>query len=108
MATLRNRRKLAAVSRETPEKTRNSQSQNTLEPDMAQENTSQVFEEIERRVTEKLSEEFSRTESRILSALSKLDKFLLKPHMFRLVPWPFREHPGTATQKTGNPQGIVP
>ena len=72
-------RKLAAVSRETPQNTRNSQSQNTLDPEMAQDYISQVSEEIEGRVTKKLSKEFSRTESRILGALSKLDEFLLNP-----------------------------
>ena len=77
MATLRNRRKLAADSRQTPETTRNSQSQNTLDPEMAQEYISQVSEEAEGRVTKKLSKEFSRTESRILGALSKFDGFLL-------------------------------
>ena len=81
LATLRNKRKLAAVSRETPENTRNSQSQNTLDPEMAQEYISQVSEEIERRVTTKLSKEFSRTESRILGALSKLDEFILDPQL---------------------------
>ena len=44
---------------------------------MAQEYISQVSEEIEGRVTKKLSKEFSRTESRILGALPKLDEFLL-------------------------------
>ena len=77
MATLRSEGKLAAVSRKTPENTRNSQSQNTLDPEMAQEYISQVSEEIEGRVTKKLSQEFSRTESRIFGALSKLDEFLL-------------------------------
>ena len=51
MATLRDKRELAAVSRETPENTMNSQSQNTLDPGMAQEYISQVSEEIEGRVT---------------------------------------------------------
>ena len=41
----------------------------------------QVSKEIEGRVTKKLSQEFSRTESRILWALSKLDEFLLNPQM---------------------------
>ena len=77
MATLRNKRKLAAVSRETPESTRNSRAQNTLDPESTQDYISQVSEEIEGRVTKKLSKEFSRTESRILGALSKLDEFLL-------------------------------
>ena len=79
MATLRNRRKLAAVSRETPEKTKNGQSQNTFDPKTAQDYISQVSEEIEGRVIKKLSKEFSRTESRILGALSKLDEFHLNP-----------------------------
>ena len=77
MATLRNKRKLMAVSRETPKNTRSSQSRNAIVPEMAQEYISQVSQEIEERVTKKLSKEFSRTESRILGALSKLDEFLL-------------------------------
>ena len=81
MATLRNKRKLAAVSRKTPENTRNSQSQNTLGPEMAQECISQVFEEVTRRVTKKFSKEFSRTESRILGTLSRLDEFVLNPQV---------------------------
>ena len=32
-------------------------------------------------VTEKLSKEYNKTESRILGALSKLDEFLLKPQV---------------------------
>ena len=81
MATLRNKRKLAAVSRETPKSTRNSRVQNTLDPESTQYYISQVSEEIEGRVTKKLSKEFSRTESRILGALSKLDEFLLNPQV---------------------------
>ena len=48
---------------------------------MAQEYISQVFEEIEGRVTKELSKGFSRTESRISGALSKLDNFLLNPQV---------------------------
>ena len=81
MAKLRNKRRLAAVSRETPESTRNSRGQNTLHPESTQDDISQVSEEIEGRVTKKLSKEFSRTESRILGALSKLDEFLLNPQV---------------------------
>ena len=81
MATLTNKRKLAAVSGETPQNTRNSQSQNTFDPGMAQEYISQVSEEFEERVNKKLYREFSRTESRILVALSKLDDFLLNPQV---------------------------
>ena len=81
MATLRNKRKLAAVSTETPENTRNTQSRSTIDPEMAQEYIYEVSEEIEGSVTKKLSKEFSRTESRILGALSKLDDFLLNPQV---------------------------
>ena len=48
---------------------------------MAQEYISQVSEETEGSVTKELSKEFSRTESRILGALSKLDEFLLNPQV---------------------------
>ena len=81
MATLRNKRKLAAVSRETPEGSRGSRAQNTLDPKLTQDYISQVSEEIEGRVTKKLSKEFSKTESRILGALSKLDELLLNPQV---------------------------
>ena len=77
MASLGNRRNLAAVSRETPESTRNSRAQNTLDPESTQDYISQVSEEIEGRVTKKFSKEFSTTESRMLGALSKLDEFFL-------------------------------
>ena len=53
----------------------------------------QVTREIEGRVTKKLSQEYSRTESRILGTLSKLDEFLLN-HQIRMhsgtVPETFR------------------
>ena len=82
MATMRNKRKLAAVSRETPENTRNNQSQNTLNPGMAEEYITQVSEKIEERVTKKLFQEFSRMELRILGALSKLGEILLNAQIW--------------------------
>ena len=81
MATLRHKKKLAAVSRETPEGSRSSRGQTVLDPELTQDYISQVSEEIGGRVTKKLSQEFSKTESRILGALSKLDEFLLNPHV---------------------------
>ena len=85
MATLRNKRKLAAVSRKMPEGNRSSRAQNVLDPEVTQDYISQVSEEIQRMVTKKLSKEFSKTESRILGALSKLDdkldEFLLNPQI---------------------------
>ena len=81
MAFFRNERKLPAVSKETPKITKSSQSQNKLDPEMAQEYISQVSEEIKLRVTKKPSKEFSRTQSHILGVLSKLDDFLLNPQV---------------------------
>ena len=81
MATLRNKRRLAAVSREAPEGSRSSRRRNVLDPELTQDYISQVSEEIEGRVTKKLSKEFNKTESRILGALSKLDEFLLNPQV---------------------------
>ena len=79
MSTLRNKKILAALSRKTPEKARNSHSQNLLDPGMAQENISQVSKEIPGRDTNKHSKGLSQMESRILGAMSKLDEVLLKP-----------------------------
>ena len=88
MATLRNKRKLAAVTKKTQEENpRNGQSRNTSVPRINEEYITQVSEEIEGRVTKKLSQEFSRTESRILGTLSKLDEFLLNQQI--------RTHSGT-------------
>ena len=88
MATLRNKRKLTAVTRETQEEhPRNGQSRNTSVPRINEEYISQVSEEIEGRVIKKLSQQFSRRESRILGALSKLEEFLLNPQI--------RTHSGT-------------
>ena len=82
MATLRNKRKLAAVTREIHEENpRNGQSRNTSGPRINEQYITQVSEEIEGRVTKKLTQEFSRTETRILGALSKIDEFLLNPQI---------------------------
>ena len=68
---------MAAVTTETQEKNpRNGQSRNTSVPRINEEYITQISEEIEGRVSKKLSQEFSRTESRILGALTKLDEFL--------------------------------
>ena len=55
---------------------RNGQSRNTSVPRINEEYITQVSEEIEGRITKKLSQEFNRIESRISDALSKLDHFL--------------------------------
>ena len=59
MATLRNKRKLAAVTRETQEEhPRNGQSRNTSVPRINEECITQVSEEVEGRVTKKLDDFF--------------------------------------------------
>ena len=94
MATLRNKRKLAAVTREIQEENpRNGQSRNTSNPRINEEFITQLSEEIEGRVSKKLSQEFSRTESRILGALSNIDEFLLNQQIrthSETVPGTFR------------------
>ena len=88
MASLKSKRKLATVTRETQEEhPRNGQSRNNSVPRINEEYIAQVSEEIEGRVIKKLSQEFSRIESRILGALSKLDEFLLNEQI--------RTHSGT-------------
>ena len=102
MATLRNKRKLAAVTRETQEENpRNGQSRNTSVPRINEEYITQVSEQIEGRVTKKLSQEFSRTEFRILRALSKLDEFLLN----QLITTHSGTVPGTFRNKNVENQG---
>ena len=55
----------------------------------------------ESNITKKLSQEFSKTESRIHGTLSKLEGLFLI-HKSEHNPEPFREDPGTLTQKTKN------
>ena len=116
MATLRNKRKLAAVTRETQdENPGNGQSRNTSVPRINEEYITQISEEIEGRISKKLSQEFSRTESRILGALSKLDEFLLNQQIrthYGTVPETFRntnvENQGTNeddSQSDPHPEG---
>ena len=82
-AAFRNKKKLVALTRGTQEKhPRIGQSRNTSVPRINEEYKTQVFEEIGSRVTKKLSQEFSRTKSCILSALSKIDEFLLNPQVW--------------------------
>ena len=53
--------------------------QNEIVPRSQEDYITQVSEEIEGRVTKKLSQEFSRTKNRILGALARVDDFLMNP-----------------------------
>ena len=116
MATLRNKRKLAAVTREIQdENPRNGQSRNTSVPRINEDYLTQLSEEIEGRITKKLSREFSRIESRISDALSKLDEVLSSQQIqtySETVPGTFRntnvENQGTNeddSQSDPHPEG---
>ena len=78
--TTRNKRKLAALNKENCEEhPRSNLAQNSSAPRSQEDYINQVSEEIEGRVTKRLSKEFSRTENRILGALARLDDFLMNP-----------------------------
>ena len=80
MATLRNKRKLAELNIEKCEEHFTSNMAQNSNVSRSQEDyIIQVSEENMGRVTKKLSQEFSRTENRILGALARLDDFLMNP-----------------------------
>ena len=95
MATLRNRRKLAALNKENSEEhARSKLAKNSNVPRSQEDYTTQVSAEIEGRVTKKLSQEFSRTENRILGALARFDDFHINPII--------RGHSGTTPETSQN------
>ena len=80
MANLGNKRKLAALNKEICEEhPRSILAQSSIVLKSQEDYITQVSEEIERRVTKKLSQEFSKTENRILGALWRLDDFVMNP-----------------------------
>ena len=94
MAT-RNKKKLAALNKENSEEhPRSNLVQNSNVPRSQEDYITQVSEEIEGRVTQKLSQEFSRTENRILGALARLDDFLMNPLL--------QGHSGTTPETSRN------
>ena len=98
MATLWNKGKLAALNKENCEEhLRSNLAQNSNARRLQEDYITQVSEEIEGRVMKKLSQNFSRTESRILGALSRLEDFLLKPLI--------QGHSGTAPETCQNACG---
>ena len=69
MATLRNKKKLAVLNEENCEEhPRSNVAQNSNVPRSQEDYVTQVSEEIEGRVTKKLTQEFSKTENRKLGA----------------------------------------
>ena len=68
--------------------------QNSKIPRSQEDYITQVSNEIEGRLTKKLSQEFSRTENRILGALAQLDDSLMNPLI--------QGHSGTALETSRN------
>ncbi len=80
METPRNRKNLAALNKEKCEEhPKRNLAQNLSVPRSQEDYITQVSDEIERRVTNKFSQEFSRTENHIMGAFSGLDDFLMNP-----------------------------
>ena len=103
--TTRNKRKLAALNKENCEEhPRSNLAQNSSAPRSQEDYITQVPEEIERRVTKRLSKEFSRTENCILGALARLDDFLMNP----LHPGHSGAIPARIKHKPGNERGRLP
>ena len=94
MAT-RNKKKLAALNKENCEEhPRINLAQNSNVPRSQEDYITQVSEEIEGRVTKRLSKEFSRTKNRILGALARLNDFLMNPLL--------QGHSGTTPEASRN------
>ena len=78
--TTRNKRKLAALNRENCEKhLRRNLAQTSSAPRSQEVSITQVTEDIEEKVTKRLSKKYNRTENRILGALARLDILLMNP-----------------------------
>ena len=98
MATLRNKKKMAALNKPNRQEHPSSKlAQNFNIPRPQEGYITQVSEEIEGRVTKKLSQEFSRTENRILGALSRPGDFLMNPLI--------KGHSGTSPETSRNAYG---
>ena len=86
---------MAALNKENCEEhPRSNLASNSNVPRSQEDYITQVSEEIEGRVTNRLSQEFSRTENRILGALARLDDFLMNPLL--------QGHSGTTQETSRN------
>ena len=93
--TTRNKKKLAELNKESCEENpRSNLAQNSGAPRSQEDYITLVSEEIEGRVTKRLSKEFNRTKNRILGAVARLDDFLMNP----ILPG----HSGTTPEPTRN------
>ena len=106
MAT-RNKRKLTALYKEYCEELpRSNLASKSNVPRSQEDYITQVSEEIGGRVTKKLSQEFSRTENRILGKLARLDDFLM--NLLQGTPEPLRSCPGMCLVSTRERMRMTP
>ena len=90
--TTRIKRKLAALNEENCEEhPRSNLAQNSNAPRSQEDYITQVFEEIEGRVTKRLSKEFSSTENRNTRRLSTSRRLSYES----VIAGPLRSHSGT-------------
>ena len=88
-------KKLPALNKENCEEhPRSNLAQNSNVPRSQEDYITQVSEETEGRLTKKLSQEFSRTENRIVGALARFDDFLINPLL--------QGHSGTTPETSRN------
>ena len=93
--TTRNKRKLSALNKENCEEHPGSNlAQNSNAPRSQEDCITQSSEEIEKRVTKRLSKEFSRSENCILGALARPDDCLMNPLL--------QGHSGTTLESSQN------
>ena len=98
MVTLENKQNITALNTENcGEHLRNNLAQNSNAPRSQEDYITQFSEEIEGRVTKKLSKEFSRAKNCILGTLSRLDEFRLNPQV--------QGHSGSAPETSRNAYG---
>ena len=103
MRNTRNKRKLAELQDNFDEDLSQGSSRERSNTDPNENYITQVSQEIEGRISKKLSQEFSKRESRILGALAKLDHFLTSSVNSACISTPNPK----LTSVTGN-QGLSP
>ena len=108
MATLRNKKKLAALNMGNCGKhLRSYLAQKPNVPRSQEDYITQVSAEIQRKVTKKFSQEFIKTKNRILATLLRLDGFLMIP-LTQATPQPLQRPAGTHVAETRERMRTIP
>ena len=97
---------MAAFNRNSQKERLKNLMSDTKTPRINEDYCAQVSEENGDRMTKKISQELSNTESRILSALSKIDEFFPNSQ-FLMQSGTFHEFPKEPTKKSKNVTSTV-